>query len=193
MISTADLLGPFGGSEAFFDGVATLTKVNDLCFLPVLLFLLLLRTIAALVLLVAVSKECVSGRVSMISLLSRRKLWITFARLLEEHVGTDALSERGISSAMVACARIDVVTAREAFSEFNMCLKNWLRPMNKAAAEGEVHTHRCATSANVSKLLGLFIVGEHLNAGDYESDNGLSRPVISTKIRVELWVCARNT
>ena len=44
--------------------------------------------------------------------------------------------------------------------------------MNKAAAEGEVHTHRCATSANVSKLLGLFIVGEHLNAGDYESDNG---------------------
>mgnify|MGYP001161349643 FL=1 len=118
-----------------------------------------------------------SGRVSMISLLSRRKLWITFARLLEEHVGTDALSARGISSAMVACARIDVVTAREAFSEFNMCLKNWLRPMNKAAAEGEVHTHRCATSANVSKLLGLFIVGEHLNAGDYESDNGLkARP-----------------
>ena len=47
--------------------------------------------------------------------------------------------------------------------------------MNKAAAEGEVHTHRCATSANVSKLLGLFIVGEHLNAGDYESDNGLKR------------------
>ena len=59
MISTADLLGPFGGSEAFFDGVATLTMVNDLCFLPVLLFLLLLRTIAALVLLVAVSTECV--------------------------------------------------------------------------------------------------------------------------------------
>ena len=59
MISTADLLGPFGGSEAFFDGVATLTMVNDLCVLPVLLFLLLLRTIAALVLLVAVSTECV--------------------------------------------------------------------------------------------------------------------------------------
>jgi hypothetical protein len=118
------------------------------------------------------------GRVSMISLLSRRKLWITFARLLEEPTGTDPLVARGVASAMVACARVDVVTAKEAFSEFNMCLKNWLRPRKKkTAAEGEIHMHRCATSANVSKLLGLFIVGERLNADDYESDYALrARP-----------------
>jgi hypothetical protein len=120
----------------------------------------------------------IGGRVSIISLLSRRKLWITFARILEEPVGTDALVARGVSSAMVACARVDVVTAKESFSEFNMCLKNWLRPrMKKAATEGEVHMHRCAASANMSKLLGLFIVGERLNADDYDSDYALkARP-----------------
>ncbi|CAL6369428.1 unnamed protein product [Bathycoccus prasinos] len=118
------------------------------------------------------------GRVSIISLLSRRKLWITFARILEEPVGTDALVARGVSSAMVACARVDVVTAKESFSEFNMCLKNWLRPRKKkAATEGEVHMHRCAASANMSKLLGLFIVGERLNTDDYDSDYALkARP-----------------
>ena len=118
------------------------------------------------------------GRVSIISLLSRRKLWITFARILEEPVGTDALVARGVSSAMVACARVDVVTAKESFSEFNMCLKNWLRPRKKkAATEGEVHMHRCAASANMSKLLGLFIIGERLNADDYDSDYALkARP-----------------
>ena len=120
----------------------------------------------------------IGGRVSIISLLSRRKLWITFARILEEPVGTDALVARGVSSAMVACARVDVVTAKESFSEFNMCLKNWLRPRKKkAATEGEVHMHRCAASANMSKLLGLFIVGERLNADDYDSDYALkARP-----------------
>jgi hypothetical protein len=111
-----------------------------------------------------------NGRISMVSVLSRRKLWINFAKLLEGHETTDALVARGISSAMLACARVDVVTAKESFLDFHVCLKNWLRPSKKTtkSMHTEVFMHRCATSTNISKLLGLFIIGDRLNNVEHD-------------------------